>query len=136
MKQVSTVVSTSAPAQSRAARTVSEIFESGRPLTYIRSVEEHRVGRVLREVAAGFRGTALPVWTWSLTEGLRADDGSIETGTEDPRHALDFIDGYCGPAVFHFKGFHDPVRASSVVGGLLSYNYESCLDQLKYVVIS
>jgi SpoVK/Ycf46/Vps4 family AAA+-type ATPase len=136
MKQVSTVVSTSAPVQSRAARTVVEIFESGRPLTYIRSVEEHRVGRVLREVAVNFRGTALPVWTWTLTEGLRADDGSIQSGTEDPRHALDFIAGYRGPAVFHLKDFHDPLRDSSVVRRRLRDIYETCLDQRKYVVIS
>ena len=32
--------------ESRAAKTVREIFESGRPLTYIRSSEEQRVARV------------------------------------------------------------------------------------------
>ncbi len=37
--------------ESRAAKTVREIFESGRPLTYILSSEEQRVARVLKEVA-------------------------------------------------------------------------------------
>ena len=40
-------------AESRAAKTIREILESGRPLTYIRSAEEQRVVRILREVAKG-----------------------------------------------------------------------------------
>jgi hypothetical protein len=56
---------------SRAAQTVREIFLSGRPLTYIRSSEEQRVALILREVAASF-AESLPIWTWSLTEGLRS----------------------------------------------------------------
>ena len=60
--------------ESRAAKTVREIFESGRPLTYIRSSEEQRVARVLKEVGQNLRGTsALPIWTWSLTEGMRRE---------------------------------------------------------------
>ena len=58
--------------ESRAAKVIREIFESGRPVTYIRSSEEQRVGRVLREVGQGMP-TPLPVWTWTLTEGLRLD---------------------------------------------------------------
>ena len=37
--------------ESRAARMLREIFESGRPLLYVRSSEEQRVAGVLREVA-------------------------------------------------------------------------------------
>ena len=60
--------------ESRAAKTVREIFESGRPLTYIRSSEEQRVARVLKEVSQNLRGASpLPIWTWSLTEGLCRD---------------------------------------------------------------
>ena len=71
------------PVESRAAKMIREIFESGRPLTYIRSAEEQRVGRVLREVS--LRADAaepVPVWTWSLTEGMRRDEGAAEA-----RHA-------------------------------------------------
>ena len=35
--------------ESRAAKVFRDIFESGRPLVYVRSAEEQRVGRVLRE---------------------------------------------------------------------------------------
>src|ERR1700678_389998 len=94
--------------ESRAARTVREIFESGRPLTYILSPEEQRVSRVLKEVAGALR--SLPAWTGSLTEGMRTDDGAASEGTESPRAALDFIIAYQGSAIFHLKDFHEPLR--------------------------
>ena len=34
--------------ESRAAKTIRDIFESGRPVTYIRSAEEQRVAKALR----------------------------------------------------------------------------------------
>ena len=67
--------------ESRAAKMLREIFESGRPLTYIRSAEEQRVGRVLREVSQGlFASAPTPVWTWSLTVGLHRDGAAPEAG--------------------------------------------------------
>src|SRR5277367_5211668 len=95
--------------ESRAARMLREIFESGRPLTYIRSSEEQRVARVLREVAG-----STPIWTWSLTEGMRRvrEGSTAEVGTETPRGSLDFIIAYQGPAIFHLKDFHEPLRES------------------------
>src|SRR2546421_4989374 len=52
--------SASLATESRAARIIREVFESGRPLTYIRTAEEQRVGKVLREVAARM-STSTPV---------------------------------------------------------------------------
>ena len=81
-------------AESRAAKILREAFESGRPLTYVRTSEEQRAGRVLREVGLRlFAPAAVPVWTWSLTEGMRRDGQPVEVGTLDPRGVLDFIDG-------------------------------------------
>ncbi len=114
-----------------------EVFQSGRPLTYIRSAEEQRIGRVLREVGRALHAsTPVPVWTWSLTEGLLRDDGVAETGTLDPREALDFIATHKDAAVFHLKDFHEPLRESPEVRRRLRDLYESCLDQRKFVVIS
>ena len=93
--------------ESRASKMLREIFESGRPLTYVRSTEEQRVARVLREV--GLRldpSEPVPVWTWSLTEGLRREGAEAEAGAHDPRVALDFIDEHQHPAIFHLKDFH------------------------------
>jgi SpoVK/Ycf46/Vps4 family AAA+-type ATPase len=114
---------------------IRDIFESGRPLTYIRSSEEQRVAGVLREVGARL-STRTPVWTWSLTEGMRAGDDSVAPGAVTPRGALDFIAAYEGPAIFHLKDFHEPLRESSETRRRLRDIHESCLDRRKFVVIT
>src|SRR5215216_6516548 len=91
-------------AESRAAKLIREIFESGRPLTYIRSAEEQRVERVLDEVALRLSTCGpVAVWTWSLTEGLRTNGQPAEPGTQSPRSALDFITACNDAAIFHLK---------------------------------
>jgi SpoVK/Ycf46/Vps4 family AAA+-type ATPase len=122
-----------APAESRAAKEVREVFESGRPLIYIRSSEELRAGRILAEVSAG---SSLAVWTWTLTEGLRAPGAPSAPGTQNPREALDFIAAHAGAGIFHLKDFHEPLRDSSEIRRRLRDLYESCLDQRKFMVIT
>src|SRR2546421_4184842 len=103
-------------AESRAAQTIREVFQSGRPLTYVRSAEEQRVGRVLREVGGKLSaGAAVPVWSWTLTQGMQRDDGSVEAGAQNPRQALDFIAAHKGAGIFHLKDFHEPLRESPEV---------------------
>src|SRR5262245_48449146 len=93
--------------ESRAAKTIREIFQSGRPLTYIRSSEEQRVGMILRDVARKVHPpTPLPVWTWSVTEEMHRDGDSPAPGTESARDALDFIVAHNGAGIFHLKDFH------------------------------
>src|SRR5260370_42461411 len=79
------------PLESRAATMLRRVFESGRPLTYVHSAEEQRVGTVLREAGQRLASRPVPVWTSSLTEGMRRDNHTAESGTNDPRAALDFI---------------------------------------------
>jgi SpoVK/Ycf46/Vps4 family AAA+-type ATPase len=129
-------VTTQTASESRAARAIWGAFQSGRPLTYIRTVEEQRVARVLREVALGLFAAPVPVWTWSLTDGLRRDREAAEAGTEAPRQALDFIAAHNGAAIFHLKDFHEPLRESPEVRRRLRDVYENCLDQRKFVVIT
>src|SRR5215831_5102587 len=119
--------------ESRAGRMVREIFESGRPVTYLRSSEEQRVAKVLCEVAAGL---SAPVWTWSLTEGMQRNGGATEAGAETPRGALDFIASYLGSAIFHLKDFHEPLRESADIRRRLRDVHERCLNQHKFVVIT
>ncbi|HVO99762.1 MAG TPA: AAA family ATPase [Bryobacteraceae bacterium] len=111
--------------ESRAASTIREVFASGRPLTYIRSAEEQRVARVLREVGERI---GVRVFTWSQTEGMES--------ARTPREALDFILAYKGRAIFHLKDFHEAMRDSSEVRRRLRDLYEQALDKGKYVVIS
>jgi SpoVK/Ycf46/Vps4 family AAA+-type ATPase len=124
-------------AESRAAKMLREVFQSGRPLTYVRTAEEQRIGKVLREVGRTLHASApVPVWTWSLTQGLLGDDGTAQTGTLEAREALDFIAAHQHAAIFHLKDFHEPLRESPEVRRRLRDLYESCLDQPKFVVIS
>ena len=124
-------------AESRAAKMLREVFQSGRPLTYVRTAEEQRIGKVLREVGRTLHASApVPVWTWSLTQGLLGEDGTAQTGTMEAREALDFIAAHQHAAIFHLKDFHEPLRESPEVRRRLRDLYESCLDQQKFVVIS
>jgi SpoVK/Ycf46/Vps4 family AAA+-type ATPase len=123
--------------ESRAANLIREVFESGRPLTYIRSAEEQRIARVLTEVGTKLLASGqVPVWTWSLTEGMRHADQSIAPGTETARGVLDFIIAHDSTAIFHLKDFHEPLRDSAEIRRRLRDFCESCLDQRKFVVIS
>ena len=77
---------------------------------------ESRAAKMLRDVGRALRAsTPVPVWTWSLTKGLLRDDGVAETGTLDPREALDFIAAHKDAAIFHLKDFHEPLRESPEV---------------------
>ena len=120
--------------ESRALRTLVDIVESGRPLAYIRSAEEQRVTTLLREIAGRCFSSAVPLWTWSLTDGMRRDDG---TGGEllGPRAALDFIAAYDGRALFLLKDFHEPMREAPDVRRRLRDLYELCFDRGKFLMI-
>lgn len=123
--------------ESRAAKMIRDVFNSGRPLAYIRTSEEQRVAVVLREVAKGLiPSTRVPVWTWRLTDGIQLDGAAPETGTADPRKALDFIISYSGPAIFHLQDFHEPLRDNAEIRRRLRDFYAACLDQRKFVVIT
>jgi hypothetical protein len=122
--------------ESRAAQTIRKIFESGRPLAYIRSSEEQRVAAVLRAVGEGLHASGpIPVWTWSLTEGMRRD-GEAASSALDARGALDFIAEHPKAAIFHLKDFHEPLRESAEVRRRLRDLYLSCFDHDKFVVIT
>ncbi len=124
-------------AESRAAGTLREIFESGRPLTYVRSAEEQRVARILREIGGRLSGSApVPVWTWSLTEGMRREDNPAVRDTSAARAALDFIAAHGEPGIFHLKDFHEPLRDSPEIRRRLRDLDEICLDRRKFVVIT
>ena len=126
--------------ESRAAKAIREVFESGRPLTYIRTAEERRVGQLLRDVGVELGGPKpVPLWTWSLTEGMHRHHEEAEEADARPlsaRGALDFIAAHREPAIFHLKDFHEPLRDAPEIRRRLRDLYESCLDQRKFVVIT
>ena len=123
--------------ESRSARELRALFDSGRPLIYILSAEERRVARLLRDAAARSFGKPVPLWSWSLTEGLRGDPGApADPATSDPRAALDAIAGAAGPALFQLKDFHEPMRESAAVRRRLRDLYALCAGHGKFIVIS
>src|SRR5258708_6574426 len=124
------------PLESRAATMLRKVFESGRPLTYVHSAEEQRVATVLREAGQRLASTAVPVWTWSLTEGMRRDSQGAESGTSDPLAALDFIAVHKDAGIFHLKDFHEPLRGSPEIRRRLRDLYDLCYGQQKFVVIT
>jgi AAA+ superfamily predicted ATPase len=120
--------------ESRASRLIREIFESGRPLTYIQTAEEDRVAKVLADVRSRMKGAEL--WTWSLTEGLRTEECGPVAHTQSPRAALDFIIRHPDAAIFHLKDFHEPLRESPEIRRRLRDVYENCNERRQYVVIT
>jgi len=123
--------------ESRAARSIREAFLSGRPLTYVHSPEEQRVVRVLEEVSRGGPDSPpLPLWTWSVTEGMCRNGSSAEAGAETARGALDFVIACQHPGIFHLKDFHEPLRESPEIRRRLRDVYQNCLDKGKFVVIT
>src|SRR5512144_2661661 len=112
--------------ENRAARALRDVFESGRPLVYVRSAEEERVGRLLRAASESLFPESAPVWTWSLTEGMRQAGGEAAVQTLAPRAALDFIAEHRGPGIFHLEDFHEPLRESPEVRRRLRDLYAAC----------
>jgi SpoVK/Ycf46/Vps4 family AAA+-type ATPase len=143
--QSNTPAQASARPGTRAATLLLEIFESGRPLIYIRSTEEGRVADLLRETSRHLHSsTPLALWTWSMTEGMTREGadgkatapGESASATMDAREALDFIAAHEQPAIFHLKDFHEPLRDSASVRRRIRDLYRICLDKEKFIVIS
>lgn len=125
-----------APAQGKSERAVHELFASGHPLLYVMSAEEQRVERLLRGAAQHGRATPLPFWTWSLTEGMRAQDGmGTQAPTTDPRMALDFIADRTEPGVFLLRDFHEALRDAPDVRRRLRDLFALCPPRNQIVVI-
>ncbi|MDZ7379643.1 MAG: AAA family ATPase, partial [candidate division KSB1 bacterium] len=123
--------------QSRALTSLRDAFESGRPVIYIHSAEEHRIERLLRVVASQCFLPPLAVFEWALTTGLRLAEGSAASdGVRDPLQVLDFIAEYPKAAVFHLKDFHEPLRNDPAVRRRLRDLYELCFDRKKFIVVT
>ena len=103
--------------ESRAAKTIREIFESERPLTYIRSPEEQPR-----------RQSCFARWRWTMAaasiafrfgsgappKGMRRDGQPAQAGTMSARGALDFIAAHHGRGDLPPQGL--PRAAAGVAG--------------------
>ncbi|MEP7365248.1 MAG: AAA family ATPase [Acidobacteriota bacterium] len=121
---------------SRTARALRDAFLSGRPIVFIRTSEEERVGRILNEVGAVLLDEPVPVWSWSVTAGLRRGSEPAQPGTDTATAVLDFIANHPHPGIFQLKDFHESMRDAATVRRQLRDLYESCRDRNKFMVIS
>lgn len=120
---------------SRALGVLRDVIGGGRPIAYILSPEEGRLAHLLSEAASTLFAAPVPLYTWSLTEGMRGADGAA-LGHGTPREALDFVLAHQGPALFHLKDFHEPMTASGEVRRRLRDVYANCFDTGKFVFVS
>jgi AAA+ superfamily predicted ATPase len=127
----------SSSASHRALASIKELVDAGRPVVYILSPEERRVAHLLSAAATALFPEPVPVFTWTVTEGMRQADGTVAApGSENPRAALDFIAAHRGAALFHLEDFHEAMRGSAEVRRRLRDLYTACFDSGKFVFIS
>ncbi|GIF75082.1 AAA family ATPase [Asanoa siamensis] len=88
--------------------TLAQLLKARFPIVSIESHEELRVLFEVRAVAgdADLVRKPRPVWTWSLTDGLRRDDGEEQARTTDPADALDALLRVGQPLVAVFRDLH------------------------------
>ncbi len=114
-----------------------DYLQGGRPLIYICSPEEERVRRLLETAAGSLYKEPMPVWSWSLTAGMRDPAGnSAGESTTGPQDALDFIAEHPHPAIFQLRDLHDIMQDRPDVRRRLRDLYRSCLDSGKFIVIT
>lgn len=84
------------------------LFRARFPVLYVESFEEPRVVSEIAAVArdANLMRTVRPVYTWSATRGFVGPDGSSESGTTDPKAAVDWILRQDGAGVFVMLDLH------------------------------
>ncbi len=128
-----------APAEEgRAARELRELMQSGRPLLYIRSAEERRIGDLLRRISQTAFARPVPLWRWSLTEGLRRVDEANGGDAQalGARQVLDWIIAHQEPGIFELRDFHEFMTESAEIRRRLRDVNERCLDSGKTTVLS
>lgn len=127
---------TNAAPLSRALVLLKELVDSGRPLLYIHTPEETRVEQVVADAGQQLFPQPVPVFTWTVTDGLRGADGTPIEGTTEPRAALDRILAHEGPGLFVLRDFHEPMKSSPEVRRRLRDLYTACLDRSKFVIVN
>ena len=114
-----------------------DIFLSGRTLTYVRTVEEERLSRLLRQAGKHLAGgVSASIWTWTSSRGMVGADGHPAPNASTASEALAFIAAFDGPAIFHLQDFHQSLQATPGFNRYLRDLNRSCFDQPKFVVIS
>jgi len=88
--------------------TLALMFRARFSVLYVESFEEHRVLDEVRAVATdqSIMRTVRPVYVWSTIRGFVGPDGKAESGTNDPKKALDWMLRQQNPGVFVMLDLH------------------------------
>jgi ATP-dependent 26S proteasome regulatory subunit len=121
--------------ETRAYRSLKEMFQGGRPLIFVQTAEESRVHTLLQEIADNLFSSRTPVWNWSLTCGLSSPNaGAVEK--LGPEAILDFIGAHSGPGIFQLKDFQQFMLNEPRIRRRLRDLYALCMDSGKFIVIT
>jgi hypothetical protein len=95
------------------------LLASRHPLIVAAMEDESRFMAFVRRAA---QLCAFPVWTWSVTQGLRRDGMTMQMGTQDPKQALAFIAAVTDAGVFVLNDVRPALaegklERSDVIGG-------------------
>jgi SpoVK/Ycf46/Vps4 family AAA+-type ATPase len=127
----------SQPQENRASAELRGLFESGRPLIYVRSPEERRVNDLLARLSRRAFDPPIPVWVWSQTQGLKRNDaGDAAAEPLSARQVLDWIATHKEKGIFQLRDFHEFMRDEPEVRRRLRDLYLELLDTGKFVVIT
>lgn len=96
------------PAKKSFSDNLALLFRARFPLLYVESFEEPRVLREISRVAgdANLMRTVRPVYVWSATRGFVGPDGAAQSGTADPKQAVDWMLRQDGAGVFVMLDLH------------------------------
>jgi SpoVK/Ycf46/Vps4 family AAA+-type ATPase len=121
--------------ESRAYRSLKEMFQAGRPLMFVRTPEEGRVRMLLQDIAERLFAGRMPIWSWSLTHGLLPPEGGAGKKL-DAKAILEFIASHRESGIFQLKDYHQFMSDDLEIRRRLRDLYELCIDANKYIVIT
>ncbi|MFY9224306.1 MAG: AAA family ATPase [Blastocatellia bacterium] len=103
------------------------------PIIYLRTWEEDRVEKMVQSIAKSF-SQAVPIYTWTVSEGLK-DSKSIVPATTEPTKALDFIIKEGEPGFYLLKDFHNFLRDNAALARRLRDAYYQLKEKARFIMI-
>ncbi len=101
----------------RALRDLQLLIESRYPIIAVEALDEDRVEQALRRVAGRM---SLPLFTWTVSQGLRRHDAEAAIyDTHEPAAALAAAASLESPGVFFFKDLERVLEQPAVLRGVL-----------------
>jgi hypothetical protein len=99
------------PAQD-ARKELGLLVNSEYPIIYLETWEEQRASEILSRVAYDLQ---LPLFDWSVTQGLAREGGAPIYNTTEPAQALAQVGGIDGDALFLLRDFHKYLEQDVIV---------------------